>query len=71
MCFSQIAPPGSVCLENRLTINPGYGNTFKECYPQETHAAGCIVVKQLEHIHATLHTKTTRNTGRGLAGAHT
>lgn len=37
-----------------LTINPGYSNAFKECNPQKAHTTGCIVVKELKHIHATL-----------------
>lgn len=37
-----------------LTINPGYCNAFKECNPQKAHTTGCIVVKELKHIHATL-----------------
>lgn len=37
-----------------LTINPGYSNAFKERNPQKAHTTGCIVVKELEHIHATL-----------------
>lgn len=37
-----------------LTINPGYSNAFKECNPQKAHTTGCIVVKELEHIHAAL-----------------
>lgn len=37
-----------------LTINPGYSNAFKECNPQKAHTTGCIIVKELKHIHATL-----------------
>lgn len=40
-----------------LTINPGYSNAFKECNPQKAHTTGCIVVKELKHIHATLEEK--------------
>lgn len=40
-----------------LTINPGYSNAFEERNPQKAHTAGCIVVKELEHIHATLDKK--------------
>lgn len=37
-----------------LTINPGYSNAFKECNPQKAHTTGCIIVKELKHVHATL-----------------
>lgn len=40
-----------------LTINPGYSDAFKECNPQKAHTTGCIVVKELKHIHATLEEK--------------
>lgn len=41
-----------------LTVNPGNSYTFKECHPQKAHTAGCIVIKQLENVHATLQRKT-------------
>lgn len=44
-----------------LTINPGYSDAFKESNPQKAHTAGCIVVKELEHIHATLEKKEGKN----------
>lgn len=44
-----------------LTINPGYSNTFKECNPQKAHTTGCIVVKELKHIHATLEREKKEN----------
>lgn len=37
-----------------LTINPGNSYTFKECHPQKAHTASCIVIEQLENVHATL-----------------
>lgn len=43
-----------------LTINPGYSNAFKECNPQKAHTTGCIVVKELKHVHATLEKKKRR-----------
>ena len=44
-----------------LTINPGYSNAFKECNPQKAHTTGCIVIKELKHIHATLEEEKTEN----------
>lgn len=43
-----------------LTINPGYGNAFKECNPQKAHTTGCIVVKELKNIHAPLEKEQTK-----------
>lgn len=46
-----------ITVPSPLTINPGYSNAFKECNPQKAHTTGCIVVKELKHIHATLEEK--------------
>lgn len=39
------------------TVEPGYGDAFKEDQEQETHSTGRVVVKQLEHIDSTLVTE--------------
>lgn len=51
-------------LGTELTINPGNSYTFKECHPQKAHTAGCIVIKQLENVHATLQRKNRESQGR-------
>lgn len=48
------------------TIAPGYGDALKEDQEEQTHSTGRVVVKQLEHIDATLvaekiHTCHTRS----------
>ena len=37
-----------------LTIKPTNSNTLKKSHPQQCRAAGRVVIKQLEHIHASL-----------------
>lgn len=37
-----------------FTIEPGYGDTFKEDQEQQTHSTGRIVVKEFEHVETTL-----------------
>lgn len=37
-----------------FTIEPRYGDAFKEHQEQQTHSTGGIVVKEFEHIEATL-----------------
>lgn len=36
------------------TINPGNANRLKYGHEEQTHARGCIVVKELEDVHPTL-----------------
>lgn len=36
------------------TIEPGYGDAFKEDQEEQGHSTGRVVVKQFEHIKATL-----------------
>lgn len=36
------------------TIKPGYGDAFKEDQEEQGHSTGGVVVKQFEHIKATL-----------------
>lgn len=40
--------------DERYTIKPGYGNCLKEDEEEKRHPTGWVVVKQLEHIQATL-----------------
>lgn len=37
-----------------LTIDPANADGLKDGHKQQTHATGCIRVKELEHVHATL-----------------
>lgn len=36
------------------TVEPGYGDAFKEDQEEQGHAAGRVVVKQFEHVQSTL-----------------
>ncbi len=47
-----------------LTIDPANADTLKDGHKQQTHATGCICVKELEHVHATLIEHSQRNTGQ-------
>lgn len=40
--------------ETILTVEPGYGDAFKEDQEEQGHPAGRVVVKQFEHIKSTL-----------------
>lgn len=53
-----------------LTINPGYSDAFEECNPQKAHTTGCIVVKELEHVHATLEKEKKKQKGRVRESGH-
>lgn len=41
-------------VQERYTIKPGYGDCLKEDEEEDAHPTGWVVVKQLEHIQATL-----------------
>lgn len=47
-----------------LTIDPANADALKDGHKQQTHATGCIRVKELEHVHATLIEHSQRNTGQ-------
>lgn len=36
------------------TVEPGYGDAFKEDQEEQGHPTGGVVVKQFEHIESTL-----------------
>ena len=36
------------------TIGPCHAEGLKDSHEQQAHATGCIVVKELEHVHAAL-----------------
>ena len=36
------------------TVGPGYGDALEEDDEEKTHAAGCVRIKQLEHVHSSL-----------------
>ena len=36
------------------TVEPGYGDAFEEDQEQQTHPTGRVVVKEFEHVDATL-----------------
>lgn len=36
------------------TIEPGYGDAFKEDQEEQTHAAGRVVVEEFEHVDSPL-----------------
>jgi len=38
----------------RHTVEPGYGDAFKEDQEQQTHPTGRVVVEQLEHVDSAL-----------------
>lgn len=40
--------------EEPLTVDPSHTQGLKDGHEQEAHAAGCVVVKELKHIHTTL-----------------
>lgn len=40
--------------QNNPTIKPGYGNSFEEDKEEKTHPTSRVVIKQLEHVQATL-----------------
>lgn len=46
--------PGSGPRGESLTIGPRHAEGLKDSHEQQAHAAGCIVVKELEHVHAAL-----------------
>lgn len=37
-----------------LTVNPRNANCLKDGHEEKTHAAGCVVIKELKDIHAPL-----------------
>lgn len=37
-----------------LTVNPGDADRLEDSYKEQTHAARCVIVKQLEDVHPTL-----------------
>lgn len=37
-----------------LTVGPRHAEGLEDGHEQQAHAAGCIVVKELEHVHAAL-----------------
>lgn len=55
MC--QALGPG----QKPLTINPTHTEGFKDGHEEKAHAAGCVVIKELKHVHAALR-------GRGSLG---
>lgn len=44
----------NVLIKPFSSIKPGYGNSFEEDEEEETHPTGGVVIKQLEHVQATL-----------------
>lgn len=47
----------TVLLQKRqelLTIDPSDADSLKDGHEEKTHAAGCVVVEQLEDVHAAL-----------------
>lgn len=46
-----------------LTIDPCNAHSLKDGHEKETHAAGCIVIKQLEDIHAPLQRERDKAVG--------
>lgn len=40
--------------EEPLTVDPSHTQGLKDGHEQEAHAAGCVVVKELKHVHTTL-----------------
>lgn len=60
-CHTAASKHHNVYLRNRnaliycvFTIEPRYGDAFKEYQEQQTHSTGRVVVEQFEHIEATL-----------------
>lgn len=43
-----------------LTITPGNGDSLKKDQEEETHAAGRVIIEQLENIDATLRGQNAR-----------
>lgn len=53
---------------SRLTVHPADAHAFKDGHEQETHAAGCIGVEELEDVHAALGTAGWAGRGRTWPG---
>lgn len=45
-------------LANTLTINPSNANSLKNSHEEQAHPTGCVVVKELEDVHAALWRQT-------------
>lgn len=42
------------CARGQLTVHPCNADSLKDGHEEETHATGCIVIKELEDVHAAL-----------------
>lgn len=46
--------PGPAHRGRALTVDPSHTERLKDGHEQETHATGCVIVKELEDVHASL-----------------
>lgn len=62
--FSLLPRWMSVKIQTRLTVKPWDGDALKEDQEEQAHPASGVVVKQLEHIQATLQKESSGKRGR-------